>query len=198
MKQKQILAAILVAGAGCVLAGWYFHKRPAVEVSTPPAVASVSQSASVTAPAPEQPAVAVVSEAPASEPVAPAPVVPAKKAQNNAGIVKVAKGKAPILDPDARIALSFVGADPDAEAYWEGAINDPNLPAEERQDLIEDLNEDGLSDPNHPGPEDMPLIMNRLALIEDMAPGAMDKVNADAFAEAHKDLVAMLNGEPVK
>jgi len=54
------------------------------------------------------------------------------------------------------------------------------------------LNEDGLSDPDHPGPEDLPLILSRLRLIEEMAPYAMDEVNADAFAEAYKDLLNML------
>ena len=106
--------------------------------------------------------------------------------------------KEEIHDPDARVALSFVGMDPDAEAYWVGAINNPNLSADERQNLIEDLNEDGLSDPKHPGPEDLPLILNRIQLIEQLAPYAMDQVNADAFAEAYKDLVNMLNGQPVR
>lgn len=111
---------------------------------------------------------------------------------------KPARVKAPIQDAAARAALSFVGADPGAEAYWMGAINDPNLPAEERKDLIEDLNEDGLSDPQHPGPQDLPLIVNRLQLLEELAPYAMDRVNADAFAEAYKDLNDMLAGRPVK
>ncbi len=109
-----------------------------------------------------------------------------------------AKAKEPIQDPTARAALSLVGMDPEAEDYWYGAINDPKLSAEERQDLIEDLNEDGLSDPKHPAAEDLPLIVNRLQLIEEAAPYAMDQVNAEAFQEAYKDLVAMLNGEPVK
>ena len=107
-----------------------------------------------------------------------APVMPAPKGQ-----------KAPILDPDARAALSFVGADPDAEAYWLEAIDDPTLPAEERQDLIEDLNEDGLSNPKHPGLQDLPLIENRLAILQNLEP--MDQVNADAIQEAAKDLSKM-------
>jgi hypothetical protein len=90
-----------------------------------------------------------------------------------------------------------------AEAYWYSAINDPNLPAHERQDLIEDLNEDGLSDPRHPAPEDLPLILSRLRLIEETGPDAMDEVNAAAFQEAYKDLVNLANlaaggGEPVR
>lgn len=101
-----------------------------------------------------------------------------------------------VQDPLARAALSLVGTDPDADAYWMGAINDPNLPSEERKDLIEDLNEDGLSDPKHPGPEDAPLIAARINLIEQLAPYSMDSVNADAFAEAEKDLMGMLNGQP--
>jgi len=106
--------------------------------------------------------------------------------------------KPPIQDPDARAALSLVGADPEAEQYWMAAINDPTLPAEERKDLIEDLNEDGLSDPKHPGPQDVPLIVSRIQLIEELAPNSMDPVNAKAFAEAYKDLNNMLAGEPVK
>ncbi|MEI7731177.1 MAG: hypothetical protein WCO56_16505 [Verrucomicrobiota bacterium] len=67
------------------------------------------------------------------------------------------------------------------------------LSANERKDLIEDLNEDGLSDPKHPGPQDLPLILSRLALIETVAPNAMDDINAAAFAEAYKDLANMAN-----
>jgi hypothetical protein len=94
-----------------------------------------------------------------------------------------------LQDPIARGALAFVGADPDAEMYWYGAINNPSLSAHERQDLIEDLNEDGLSDPQNPTMEDLPLIFNRIQLIEAVAGDAMDEVNADAFQEAYKDLV---------
>jgi hypothetical protein len=101
------------------------------------------------------------------------------------------KPKEEIKDPDARAALSLVGADPNAEQYWIAAINDSRLPAHERQDLIEDLNEDGLSDPKNPGLGDLPLIVNRLQLIEELAPNALDTVNADAFAEAYKDLANM-------
>ena len=104
-----------------------------------------------------------------------------------------------LQDPVARVALGFVGADPDAESYWYVAINDPRLSAHERQDLIEDLNEDGLSDPRHPTADDLPLILNRIQLIEEVIWDAMDQVNADAFLEAYKDLVnlavvAMGNG----
>ncbi len=99
-------------------------------------------------------------------------------------------------DPEARSALSLVGSDPNATAYWASAINDPTLPSEERKDLIEDLNEDGLSDPKHPGPQDLPLIMNRLQLIEEFSPNSMDSVDKIAFAEAYKDLLGTLNGRP--
>jgi hypothetical protein len=94
-----------------------------------------------------------------------------------------------IQDPTARIALAFVGIDPDAERYWYAAINDPSRSAHERQDLIEDLNEEGLFDPQNPTLEDLPLILNRIQLIETVFWDAMDEVNADAFLEAYKDLV---------
>ena len=114
-----------------------------------------------------------------------------------------AKGKEPLKDPVARVALAFVGADPEAEAYWCEAINDPGLSGHERSDLIEDLNEDGLSDPKHPTLDDFPLILNRLVLIQELAPHAMDQVNLDAFDEAYKDLlnladVALGGGQPVR
>ena len=102
---------------------------------------------------------------------------------------------APEDDPDpaavARGALFFVGADPAAEAVWAAAINDPDRTAHERSDLIEDLNEEGLSDPQNPTSDDLPLIERRLALIEALAPAAMDETNAAAFAEAYKDLLNM-------
>ena len=100
-----------------------------------------------------------------------------------------------VQDPTARAALYFVGADPDANAYWENAIFDPHLPAEERKDLIEDLNETGLADPHHPSPADLPLILARIQLIDQLVPYSMDQVDANAFVEAHKDLVGMANGQ---
>lgn len=91
------------------------------------------------------------------------------------------------------MALSFVGFDPEAEEIWYNGINDPSLSANARKDLIEDLNEDGFPDPHNITMDDLPLIVNRLQLIEALAPEAMDAVNADAFAEAYKDLVNMYN-----
>jgi hypothetical protein len=123
--------------------------------------------------------------------------------QSNVRTQQTAQPDPPPKDEIARVALSFVGADPEAEEYWVAAINDASLPADERQNLIEDLNEDGLSDPKHPSVDDLPLILNRIWLIETLADSAMDKVNADAFQEAYKDLLnlrnlAMGGGEPVR
>jgi hypothetical protein len=92
----------------------------------------------------------------------------------------------------ARFALGFVGADPQAEEVWYEAINDPNMSPKARQDLIEDLNEEGFPDPKNITEADLPLIYSRIALIEQVAPDAMDDVNAAAFNEAYKDLVNML------
>jgi hypothetical protein len=93
--------------------------------------------------------------------------------------------------PVAREALVFVGADPEAEAVWFAAINDPTMSAHDRSDLIEDLNEEGFADPQHLTEDDLPLIARRLALIEEVAADAMDDTNAAAFAEAYKDLLNM-------
>jgi len=98
----------------------------------------------------------------------------------------------PGKEPVAREALFYVGADPEAEEIWLAAINDPSLSAQERQDLIEDLNEDGLPDPHSPTLDDLPLIVRRIALIEEVGPDAMDEVNADAFEEAYQDLLNLV------
>src|SRR5215831_590144 len=91
--------------------------------------------------------------------------LPAKSAKKSGG-----SGQKVVLDPVAREALVWVGADPDAEAYWFEALNNPALPQSERQDLIDDLNEEGLADPKHPTPDELPLILARIEIIEDLAP----------------------------
>lgn len=106
--------------------------------------------------------------------------------------VSAPKGKKPPeQNPAARAALSLVGVDPTAELVWMDAINNPALPKHERQDLIEDLNEDGFSNRKQPTVADLPLINARLAIIDRLMPEAMDKTNADALAEARKDLINM-------
>jgi hypothetical protein len=92
-----------------------------------------------------------------------------------------------------RQSLSYVGADPEADEIWAWLINDPDLSPKVREDLIEDLNENGFSDGNgrRPTTDDLPLIENRILLIEEHAPFAMDAANAAAFAEAYKDLANM-------
>lgn len=99
------------------------------------------------------------------------------------------RGKRELQDPEAREALRLVGADVKAEEYWLKAINNPNLPAKEREDLIEDLNEVGYADPKHLTANDLPLILKRIAIVEKLE--AMDDVNAAAIKEALKDLTHM-------
>lgn len=98
-----------------------------------------------------------------------------------------------LQDPLARAALQLVGIDPAAEQYWLEAIFDASLPAKEREDLMEDLNEEGFADPRHPGPEDFPLILARLRIIERVVLDA-DEEMWPHLAEAYKDLSNMLNG----
>ena len=139
----------------------------------------------------------VETEPPQSD-VQPTMTQPAARPQH--GVAKKGpkrvKKKVPLQDPTARVALGLVGVDPDAEAYWEQAIFDRNLPDKEREDLMEDLNEVGFSDPKNPGQEDLPLILNRIALIEQIAPYA-DPFMQRHLGEAYKDLNNMLEGKPV-
>ena len=110
----------------------------------------------------------------------PAPAQPPKKDRE-------------LQDPVARVALAWVGIDRDAEEYWLESIFDTTLPDKERDDLMEDLNEEGLADPHHPNADDLPLIIARLQIIEEVAPWA-DEFMSRHLAEAYKDLSSMLDG----
>ena len=92
-------------------------------------------------------------------------------------------------DTLARDALSLVGIDPEADEIWAQAINDPDLPPQERKNLIKDLNKVGFPGKKNLTMNDLPLIMSRIALIEEHGPDAMDGINAAAFAKAYKDLL---------
>ena len=61
-----------------------------------------------------------------------------------------------IQDLMAQAALAYVGVEPGAETYGDEASNDPSLSAQEAQGMIEDSNEDDLSDPEDPATEDLP------------------------------------------
>jgi hypothetical protein len=199
MKTKQ---AMVVAGLAVVVGGaivWALISKHQIvpttsggEMLPATAVREVSNPPKISAPE--------TNEISAVEPLPPAKSV-AKS--NDVKLADAAPAEPPMVingyelqDPMARVALNFVGSDPDADSYWIGAINDSSLPAEERKDLIEDLNEDGLSNPRHPAARDLPLILRRIRRIEQLVPLAMDDVNRDAFAEAYKDLTGLLNGQP--
>jgi hypothetical protein len=145
-------------------------------------VAAASPAAAAESPKPREPvkpARLPAPDAPAGAAAVPAPPAP--------------RSKPALVAPEARVALSFVGADADAETVWLDAINDPTIPANERKDLIEDLNEDGFADPKNITPDDVPLVVSRIQLIESIAADSMDETNLAAFAEAYKDLVNMLD-----
>jgi hypothetical protein len=158
--------------------------RTAIGESKPAAQSVETAAAQPTAP--ESPKPMVVAKPPRSEAVAGAAAVPAPPPASP-------KSKPPLSAPVARVALSFVGANADAEAVWLDAINDPAVPPNERKDLIEDLNEDGFPDPKNITPNDVPLVVSRIQLIESIAADSMDETNLAAFAEAYKDLVNMLD-----
>lgn len=192
--KKPVLTALAFSAIGGAFV-WGNRPRPAVEplVTPPVAVVAAGVKSPVDAVKPAPPAIATVPPLTSPPPAQGAGAVAATAQPRPAHFHP---DKPPIQDPVARIALSAVGVDPEAEAYWVAAINNPDLPPEERKDLIEDLNEDGLSDPAHPGPQDMPVIQARLDLLDNLVP--MDDVNLAAMQEARKDLVALLNGEEVK
>ena len=117
----------------------------------------------------------------------------AKPAPQTAANAKPKPPKPEIQDPGAREALELVGVNPAAEAYWMDAIFDPSLPDQEREDLMEDLNEAGLSNPDHPTPEDLVLLAKRLPAIEAALPDA-DEFMIPHLLEAAKDIRDALAG----
>ncbi len=196
MKTQTVVALAVVLGCGALALGVISRLTPRSPASPAPPAASGERARNLappTAPAPaprtmirgsESAPMLAGGQAKPEGPQFKAPIPPARPSP-------ASRAPEPVQDPLARAALSLVGADSDAETYWDMAINDPSLSAHERQDLIEDLNEDGFPDPEHPTVDDLPLIVSRIFLIEELAPDAMDKVNWDAFLEAHKDLVNM-------
>src|SRR5205807_605310 len=99
------------------------------------------------------------------------------KTQAVAQTTNTGSGKKVFQDPVAREALSLVGMDVNAELYWFAALDDPALPKSERQDLIDDLNEEGLADPKHPTVDDLPLLLARIEILGE----AMECFGSEAY-----------------
>jgi type IV secretory pathway VirB10-like protein len=207
-----VLVLLAAAGVGMVIREYRFRSaREELPAKAPGAAQPISIPKTREAPAEpntrdtREPAsvneVTVEPEWPAPQP-ASAPPPPQADEQSNVPVQMEPAAAPPQTDSRSeeaaarerrgREALAMIGHDPAADEVWIQAINDPSLSASARQNLIEDLNEDGLSYRNLTM-DDLPVIEYRIGLIEDLRPYAMDKVNADAFDEAHKDLVNMAN-----
>lgn len=94
-------------------------------------------------------------------------------------------------EPLARLALAYVGVNAAAGRVFENAINDQNLTKSDRRELIKDLSQAGFTNPKTPSATDLPLIQNRLALIQRLAPAATDPAIVTAFTLASRDLTKM-------
>lgn len=203
MKPRITLLTLLVVAAGlCVFAVTSARREAARQAALQKAQAARAAALAqapvprvftppLPEPAPPDPEVRPAAKTPPAQP-AKVSVKPPITAPVAAQAAPAPGGKKPWVDPLAREALGMVGLDPQAEVVWLLAINNPDLPPNERQDLIEDLNEDGFPDPKNITLNDLPLILSRLEVIEACAAGAMDEVNAEAFMEAYKDLVNMV------
>jgi hypothetical protein len=93
-------------------------------------------------------------------------------------------------EPLGRAALPYVGADAQANEFYDKVINDMTLSANHRKNLIEDLNEP--PDKQKIGRSDLPWIDGRIAFIEDQRQRT-DPANIPALNEAQKDLLNMKN-----
>ena len=175
-----VAAAIL-----CVLAIVWSRQQARIIPAAPHQEAPVSPIAQTPVPIEQASAVGPV-PAPQVQPAPKPKSSPQIQAQNPA----VKPAKEPLHDPDARDALALVGLDPEAEQYWLEAIYDSSLPDNEREDLMEDLNETGFADPKNLTANDLPLIVNRLEIINAVLPNADDFMTSHLL-EAQKDLVNM-------
>ena len=95
----------------------------------------------------------------------------------------------------ARVALTYVGANEQAGQLFHTAINDLTLKPDQRRELVEDLNRDGLSNKKALSPADLQTIANRYALTQTYLQQDYvqnDPVLTKAFLEANKDLAKML------
>lgn len=190
MKAKWFVAVAVILTV-CVVAGLLKSREPRQVAAAKP------QEKPVIAPVEAPPAPVEEKVVPEPEVVAPAVVqpepAPKKVTQGQPQAQPQKPAKEPLQDPDARDALALVGTDPDAEQYWLTAIYDTNLPDKEREDLMEDLNEVGFADPKNLTAEDLPLIVNRIHIIEDILPQA-DPFMTKHLLEAYKDLGHMYAG----
>ena len=202
-----VLVLLAAAGIGMVIRGYRFrssgqmHPAQAQKAVQPPEIPGTRQP-------PKEPEIQDIREQMPieedfvePEPLLPEPVSPPPKPVVEEAQAEPATGA---IDQDpqyddprakerrARIALGMIGYDAEADEVWIQLINDPGLSENARSNLIEDLNEDGFADPDNPTLDELPMIEYRIELIEDLLPYAMDEVNSDAFKEARKDLVNMV------
>jgi hypothetical protein len=111
------------------------------------------------------------------------------------GRVKDADSKEAI----GRVGLTYVGSannqvNDQAIQLFHAAISDPTLTPDQRRNLIEDLNQDGLSNRRNPTPDDKKIIFNRYELAQTYLQQPYvqnDPVATAAFKEALKDLAQM-------
>ncbi len=99
-------------------------------------------------------------------------------------------------EPLARVALSYVGANEQALDLFHTAVLDPALLPDQKRNLVEDLNEDGIANRKNPTPEDLQIIANRYALTQSYLQQDYvrnDRLLNEAFHEADKDLRNMLD-----
>lgn len=98
-------------------------------------------------------------------------------------------------EPSARVALAYVGANDQALELYHTAVLDPALKPDQRRELVEDLNTDGLSNKKNSSAADLEIIAKRYELTQAYLQQDYvqnDKVLNAAFREADKDLRNLL------
>lgn len=199
MKRKPLLILWTAIAVATIVTALMVLNHP----TDPPATTRVSKAQE---PARSEPVNLPVT--PATTPMEPPPLVKTEAQSivtTQAVVVTPPTVRDPRLDDPVfkeelgRYNLNFVGDDPNANEIWASLIYDTSLSESVREDLMENLNENGFSggDGSVATVDDLPLIENRLALLKEHMSGA-DEFMLEHLAEAYKDLANMwirLNGQ---
>ena len=93
----------------------------------------------------------------------------------------------------AAVAFDSAGADPKADAFFRAALADASLPAENRNNLAQDLADRGYTNLHDPTAHDFQMMQNRLAMLDQLRAETTDPVVLAGIVEGQKDLTKFIS-----
>ena len=92
----------------------------------------------------------------------------------------------------AQVSLDSAGLDPSADQFFKMALNDPNIPADDRRNLAEDFADHGVNAKN-PSARDFQVMQNRYGQLDQLMANATDPLIVAGLTEAKKDLTKFIS-----